>query len=101
MAAANVDAFHDRAGAALAAARGSDGLLYGEVGRQILADCGEDIVFVTVWRDLDSLYRWMGHNDLLSSALLGDGHLLERLEVQHYETWGEVLQVGFAGFMQP
>ena len=84
----NVQAFHEEANAALASARGSRGLLFGEVGRQAHADCSEDVLFVTIWQDLESLYRWLGGNDLLSTPLLRDGTLIERVEVQHYETWG-------------
>jgi hypothetical protein len=89
----NVQAFHEEARAALASARGSQGLLFGEVGRQAHPDCSEDVVFVTVWRDLESLYRWLGGNDLLSTPLLRGGTLIDRVEVQHYETWGEAIVI--------
>ena len=98
---ANVESFHAQAGKLLVAAKGSEGLLFGEMGRQIHPDCGEAIVFVTVWRDLDCLYRWMGMDDLLSSPILGDGLMLDELEVQHYETLGDGVTSGFEGLMQP
>jgi hypothetical protein len=89
----NVQAFHEEAIAALASARGSEGLLFGEVGRQAHADCSEDVLFVTVWHDLESLYRWLGGNDLLSTPLLRDATLIDGVEVQHYETWGEPIGI--------
>ncbi len=82
-----LDSFHEQARLALESARQSPGLLHGELGRQIRPDCAEDVVFLTTWRDLASLYAWIGRNDLLASPLLdeGDETLFSRLEVQHYE----------------
>ncbi len=82
-----LESFHEQARLALESARRSPGLLHGEVGRQIRPDCSEDVVFLTTWRDLGSLYAWIGADDLLASPLLGDGDeaLFAQLEVQHYE----------------
>jgi len=90
-----VEAFHEQARFALASAKQSEGLLFGEIGRQIHADCGEDVVFITVWKDLESLYRWIGGNDLLWTPILrdGDGEVFDRLEVQHYESWSDLPSV--------
>jgi hypothetical protein len=86
-----VEIFHEQARLALSSARASDGLLYGEIGRQIHADCAEDVVFLTVWKDLESLYGWIGGNDLLCTPILrdGDGDVFDQVEVQHYESWGD------------
>ena len=86
-----VESFHEQARAAMASARQAEGLIFGEMGRQVHSDCAEEIVFITVWRDLQSLYAWIGVNDLLRTPVLRDGHgdVFDRCEVQHYESWGE------------
>jgi hypothetical protein len=79
--------FRDQATLALRGARQCDGLVFGEMGRQVNADCAEEIVFVTVWRDLNCLYRWVGGNDLMATPLLRDkdGGILDDIQIQHYE----------------
>src|SRR5512140_456188 len=86
-----LESFHEQARLALESARRCPGLVHGEVGRQIRADCSEDVVFLTTWRDLASLYGWIGGNDLLTSPLFEEGEspLFSRLEVQHYEALDE------------
>lgn len=68
-------------------ARKRDGLVYAHVGRQAYADAGEEMVFVSVWRDLEAIYSWLGVTDLLQTPMLDDGRhdAFERLELQHYE----------------
>jgi hypothetical protein len=46
-------------------------------------------VFVSVWRDLEALYCWVGGTDLLDTPVLNTGspEVFERFEVQHYETY--------------
>jgi heme-degrading monooxygenase HmoA len=96
-----VQAFHEQASAALARAREGEGLLFGEVGRQALPDCSEQVVFVTIWQDLAALYRWIGVDDLLATPLHGDGVRLAEMEVQHYETLGEPAESGAAEVSRP
>lgn len=82
--------FREQARDALRDARQHDGLLYAEMGRQAHVDGSEEIVFVSVWRNLDVLYRWVGGTDLLDTPVL-DGNnpdVFEHFEVQHYETYG-------------
>jgi heme-degrading monooxygenase HmoA len=73
----------------LSDAHGHNGFLCGHVGRQANGDGSEAILFVSVWRDLDSLYRWVGGTDLLDTPLLSRGafDVFETYEVQHYEVW--------------
>ncbi len=87
-----VEAFHEQARLALASAKQSQGLLFGEIGRQVHPDCAEEVVFITVWKDLESLYGWIGSNDLLWTPIVrdGDGDVFDRVEVQHYESWSDV-----------
>lgn len=81
-----VPIFREQAQRALRDARGHDGLVYAHVGRQAHADGSEQIVFVSVWRDLAALYGWLGGTDLLDTPVLGSGNdVFERYEVQHYE----------------
>jgi hypothetical protein len=62
--------FRDQATLALRGARQCDGLVFG-----------------TVWRDLNCLYRWVGGNDLMATPLLRDkdGGILDDIQIQHYE----------------
>lgn len=85
-----VTAFRDQARQALIDARQQAGLVYAQIGRQSAPDGAEEISFVSVWHDLDALYRWVGGTDLLDTPVLsrgGNPDLLQRFEVQHYETY--------------
>ncbi|MFI5260060.1 MAG: antibiotic biosynthesis monooxygenase [Candidatus Limnocylindrales bacterium] len=79
--------FREQAQKAVRDARRHDGLVYAHVGRQAHADGGEQIVFISVWRDLEALYGWLGGTDLLGTPVLnpGDREVFEHFEVQHYE----------------
>jgi hypothetical protein len=46
-------------------------------------------VFVSVWRDLEALYGWVGSTDLLDTPVLNSGRpdVFDNFEVQHYETY--------------
>lgn len=81
--------FRAQAQGALSDAHRHDGFLCGHVGRQALGDGGEEVVFVSVWQDLQSLYRWVGGTDLLDTPVLTRGapDVFETYEVQHYEVW--------------
>ena len=81
--------FRAQACGALEDARGHDGFVYGDVGRQANADGSEEVLFVSVWRDLRALYHWVGGTDLLDTPVLSRGaaEVFERYEVQHYEVW--------------
>jgi heme-degrading monooxygenase HmoA len=84
-----VATFREQARHALHDARRHDGLVYAEIGRQAHVDGGEEIVFVSVWRNLEVLYKWVGGLDLLDTPVL-DGNnpdVFEHFEVQHYETY--------------
>jgi quinol monooxygenase YgiN len=83
----HVPAFRSRAERLLDGARQRDGIVYAQIGRQAHADGGEEILFVSIWRDLDALYGWLGGNDLLRTPLLSDAgaDVFEQFEVQHYE----------------
>ncbi len=84
--------FRAQAQEALANARRQDGLIYAQLGRQSHPDGGEQVLFVSVWCDLDCLYRWIGGTDLLDTPVLGNGDpsVFEHFEVQHYETYDEL-----------
>ena len=85
----HVASFREQARQALHDARQHDGLLYAQIGRQALSDGGEEIVFVTEWRNLEALYRWVGGTDLLDTPVIdGDKtNVFEHFEVQHFETY--------------
>ena len=84
-----VSLFREQAQLALLDARRHEGLIYAQVGRQAHPDGGEEIVFVSTWRNLEALYRWVGGTDLLDTPVLNSGHpgVFERFEIQHYETY--------------
>jgi heme-degrading monooxygenase HmoA len=84
-----VAVFREQAQQALDDARLREGLVYAQVGRQAHSDGGEEIVFVSVWRDLEALYSWVGGTDLLETPVLSSGsfYVFDRFEVQHYETY--------------
>ena len=64
-----------------------EGSVHAEVARQVHADGGEEIVFVSVWRDLEAIYGWLGVTDLLDTPMpdRAEPNVFERFEVQHYE----------------
>jgi heme-degrading monooxygenase HmoA len=85
--------------------RTHDGLVHTEVGRQVHSDGGEEIILVSIWRDLSSIYNWLGVADLLDTPMVnrGEPNLFEHFEVQHYEvldgdsaTVGSAEEVGWA-----
>jgi quinol monooxygenase YgiN len=84
-----VAVFREQAQQALLDARQRDGLVFAQVARQAHADGGEEIVFVSAWRDLEALYQWVGGTDLLDTPVLTTGSLdfFEHFDVQHYETY--------------
>jgi heme-degrading monooxygenase HmoA len=83
-----VGLFRGQAQQALDDARRHEGLVYAQVGRQAHSDGSEEIAFVSVWRGLEDLYRWVGGTDLLDTPVLNSGNpeVFESFEVQHYET---------------
>ena len=82
----SVNEFYRRVEKALPAVRCQDGALDVHVGRQ-RDDEGERFVFVSYWRDLASVYRWVGGGDLLCVPAAPGGYedLLDDCDVQHYE----------------
>jgi heme-degrading monooxygenase HmoA len=91
-------AFRAQARQALADARGRDGFVSAHVGRQVHGDGTEEVLFVSLWRDLESLYRWVGSTDLLETPVLSRGlpDVFETYEVQHYEVWDDADKAEFA-----
>ena len=67
--------------------RRTDGLLDALAGRQVEPD-GEPFVLVTLWRDLEAIYRWLGEDDLLGSLgpLRAHPDWVEGVDIQHYES---------------
>jgi hypothetical protein len=82
-----------RACSLLAPEHRPDGLVYGAFGRQREAGV-ERFSFVTVWRDLTSLYAWIGQPDLLASAWLTDGldERVEDLRAEHFEILASTIE---------
>jgi heme-degrading monooxygenase HmoA len=81
--------FRKQALDALEDARRHDGLVYAQVGRQAHSDGSEEIVFVSVWLDLEALYTWLGGKNLLDTPVATgvSPDAFERFEVQHYEAF--------------
>jgi heme-degrading monooxygenase HmoA len=98
---ARLAAFRSQAHLAIGDARDHDGFVYAQVGRQANGDGSEVVLFVSVWRDLEALYCWVGGTDLLDTPVLRRGapNLFETFEVQHYEVWEEEDQVERAGML--
>ncbi len=67
--------------------RSREGLILTEVARQVHQDGGEEIILLSVWRDLEAVYRWLGATDLLDSPMAhqGEPSVFDHFEVQHYE----------------
>ena len=63
-----------------------EGQLSATFGRQVHGDGTESFVYVTTWRDVESIYAWAGGADLVSTPrfLRGLEELVDRFEVQHY-----------------
>ena len=82
-----IAAFRAQAQWVLRDIRSHDGSLHAEVARQIHSDGGEEIILVSVWRDLEAIYGWLGVKDLLDTPMAdrGEPGVFEHFEVQHYE----------------
>ena len=66
--------------------RAHPGLVHAEVARQVRSDGGEEIAFVSVWRDFNAIYGWLGVTNLLDTPIVDHGEqILDGFEVQHYE----------------
>jgi heme-degrading monooxygenase HmoA len=80
--------FHARVEAALSPIRQQAGLIHVEVGLQRHADA-EDYAFSSLWQDLESIYRWVGSNDLLCVPAAPGSYedLVDSCVVQHYEVF--------------
>jgi heme-degrading monooxygenase HmoA len=82
----NINDFREQASQLIGRESAPEGLVNAHVGRQVHADGSEQIIFVTVWRDLESLYRWVGGRDLLETPVMSDRrNLFKSFDVQHYE----------------
>jgi heme-degrading monooxygenase HmoA len=84
-----VSTFREQARQAVDDARGRDGIVYAGVARQACIDGAEEVIFVSVWRDLEALYRWVGGVDLLETPMLNNGNtrIFEQFGVEHYEAY--------------
>jgi heme-degrading monooxygenase HmoA len=84
-----VATFREQAHQTVNDARRHEGLIHAHVGRQAHSDGSEEVVFVSVWRDLEALYGWVGSTDLLDTPGLNSGRpdVFDNFEVQHYETY--------------
>jgi heme-degrading monooxygenase HmoA len=100
-----VAAFRAQAQEVVRDLRTHDGLVHTEVARQVHSDGGEEIILVSVWRDLAAIYSWLGVTNLLDTPMSnrGEPNLFEQFEVQHYEvldgdatTMGAVEEMGWA-----
>ena len=61
-------------------------VVHAEVARQVRSDGGEEIASVSVWRDFDAIYGWLGATNLLDMRMMDPGEqILGDFEVQHYE----------------
>lgn len=81
-----VDHFRVKALSVLEDVRTHPGLVHAEVARQVHSDGGEEIVFVSVWRDFAAIYGWLGVTNLLDTPMMDQGeHILSEFAVQHYE----------------
>ena len=67
--------------------RKHDGNVHAEAARQVHSDGGEEIILVSVWRDLDAIYGWLGVTDLLETPTRdrAEPSVFKGFEVQHYE----------------
>jgi hypothetical protein len=81
-----VDLFRVKALGVLDDVRSRQGLVHAAVARQAHLDGGEEIVFVSVWRDFDAIYGWLGVTNLLDTPVVDTGEsVMGDFEVQHYE----------------
>ena len=54
----------------------------------------DDFVFISLWRDLESLKAFTGEEWEAASIVPGEADLLERVAVQHYdESWGRLMEM--------
>lgn len=91
----NIDDFRDQARQLIGRESAPEGLVNAHVGRQVHKDGSEQIIFVTVWRDLESLYRWVGGRDLLETPVMSARvDVFKSFDVQHYE----VVELAGPGF---
>jgi quinol monooxygenase YgiN len=64
--------------------RRQKGFVYAKFGRQIRPD-GESFFFVSEWRDVASLYDWIGPDLTAPVTIRGAEHLVEEYVVELYE----------------
>lgn len=65
-----------------------EGLIEVTTGKPIDRDSNE-YVMVTVWKDIDSVTRFMDNHWNTSKVLRGESGYLETSSVEHYEVMGE------------
>jgi heme-degrading monooxygenase HmoA len=80
-------AFRTQAQWVLRDIREQDGIVHAEVARQVHPDGAEETILVSVWRDFEAIYGWLGVTDILQTPTRGRGepNVFEQFEVQHYE----------------
>jgi heme-degrading monooxygenase HmoA len=83
----SIGLFREQAGLALARTRRHEGCSFAQVGRQTHKDGSEEIVFLSVWSDLEAVYAWVGGIDLLNAPVIaGDKpEVFVYFDIQHYE----------------
>jgi heme-degrading monooxygenase HmoA len=87
--------------------RRQGGFVYAKFGRQIRPD-GERFIFISEWRDVSSLYDWIGPDLTKPVTIRGAEHLVDEYKVELYEAMDVPLQpetaepqAGFAGEEPP
>jgi heme-degrading monooxygenase HmoA len=83
----SVSLFRERSSLALARTRRHDGCCFAQVGRQVHKDGSEEIIFLSVWNDLEAVYDWVGGMDLRNAPVIaGDvPEVFAYFDIQHYE----------------
>lgn len=93
-----ISIFRGQAAEALERTRRQYGCSFASVGRQAHKDGSEDVVFVTLWTNLNAVYDWVGGVDLLDSPIIAGGRpdVFVSFDIQHYEVLDH-----FAGELDP
>ena len=97
--------FREQSRRVLARTRAQDGCSFAQVARQAHSDGSEEIVFLSVWRDLEAVYDWVGCVDLKTAPVISGDRpdVLEYYDIQHYEVVDDpalsIMPVDAASFM--
>ncbi len=69
--------------------RAQPGLAYIRLARRLQPDGGQEAVLFEEWRDIASLYAWVGPNLTEPRLVPGARELIDELVVSHYEPLDE------------